>query len=212
MAFRLAAFLFWCALASVPAAAQAVEEDPLATIDRTVVIADFESAERAWRLRVRSPDDGAGDVGLSNLEAPPVAGSQRYLYVAFRGPGASGFYIEPPAPVALQGYVQRVEIWVYGGGRPDELYASVVDRRGRSFLLFLGALNTRGWRKLSATIPADAIQRAPTAARGDEGLSVRGLYVRTRSEGAGEAVQFNLDEFTAVTRDYIRKPNLNWEY
>ncbi len=211
MALRFIAGIFWSAVALAPALAQEAE-DPLASIDRTVLIANFESADAPWRIRVRSPDDGAGDAGLSDLEAPPVAGSQRYLYVAFRGPGASGFYIEPPAPVRLQGYVQRLEVWVYGGGRPDELYASVVDRRGRSFLLLMGQLNVRGWRKLSTAIPAEAIQRAPSAAAGDEGLSVRGLFVRTRSEGAGEALQFNLDEFAAVTRDYIRKPTVNWEY
>lgn len=194
----------------LPLAAQNGTPDQ-ALIERRVIVADFETESEGWRLRTRRPDDGNGIASLATLSAPPVASSERTLYVSFQGSGGAGFRLQTEAPLRIRGHVIQISLWVYGAGRLDELSLLVRDRRGDTQQLALGRLDFRGWRQLHCRIPSTVEQRPLRLSESeDSGLEVLAIQLRLPPGASTVRTEFSVDQMTALIRDPHRRPAPDW--
>lgn len=67
--------------------------------------------------------------------------------------GKDSFTITSGRPLAVEGTVKTVSLWVCGRNQEHDMYVLVQDYFGRNFELYLGNLGFSGWKKLTAVVP-----------------------------------------------------------
>jgi hypothetical protein len=72
--------------------------------------------------------------------------------------GASYFSVHPLNPIAIEGIVKTVSIWVVGRNYNHTLKLLFNDYRGQAQELTMGKLNFIGWKKLTVAIPPTIMQ------------------------------------------------------
>lgn len=199
--------------------ADSIQPEPLAAarIEKREVIADFEAGVGGWRADFRVLAGGQVDLATGSLEAPPVAGSELYLYLDIRSRLPTGVRLQPAEPVRFANFVRRIEFWLLNGGNVDQVALDLVDARGEHHRLNAGRLAAAGWQKFTVRIPPAVRQRD---AQGRTGLRFVGLYFsparRSVATGGGDEISlFSLrvyaDQFIAFTRAPHRRPSApNW--
>ena len=184
------------------------------TIERKISIDNFEgdrSDRQKWELNYKTVRGVSGYLTTSNLETTALASSATYLTLSYQGKQANGVRIMPPRPIFIEGYVRRIEVWVYGFGKPDELYLDLMDQRNRFRRLSMGKLNFNGWRLLRLAPGKRVTQRPLKINGGKPGLYFRGLYLKPHYRQKTGLCRVHFDDIEAIVRDYNRRPSLDWE-
>jgi hypothetical protein len=78
--------------------------------------------------------------------------------VSFFHRGASYFSVHPQNPIAVEGIVKTVSVWVVGRNYNHTLKLLFEDYRGQAQELTIGTLNFIGWKKLTVAIPPSILQ------------------------------------------------------
>ena len=73
--------------------------------------------------------------------------------VEFFRRGVNSFYITAQRPIATEGIVKTVSVWVCGRNQGHDMYLLVEDYFGRSYELYMGNLGFSGWKKLTCVVP-----------------------------------------------------------
>ena len=120
--------------------------------------------EGQWYVHI-SPDDGVIAARLfdgSPAMKEPLVGEESTseddtqvlgVRVDFFRRGKDSFTITSGRPLAVEGTVKTVSLWVCGRNQEHDMYVLVQDYFGRNFELYLGNLGFSGWKKLTAVVP-----------------------------------------------------------
>lgn len=73
--------------------------------------------------------------------------------VEFFRRGVNSFYITAQRPIATEGVVKTVSVWVCGRNQGHDMYLLVEDYFGRNYELYMGNLGFSGWKKLTCVVP-----------------------------------------------------------
>lgn len=106
--------------------------------------------------------------------------------------------VEPIRPIAIPGQVRTVSVWVAGRNTSHELSMVVEDIRGNVNLVRMGTMNFSGWRRLTAAIPPNIVQRDPMLTD-REGLLFRGFQIETDLMQTYGTYFVYFDDMRAVT-------------
>lgn len=160
---------------------------------------------------IRKHDRARGFASLANLERTAVPG-ESYLSVLVAGRPSSGVRIKASEPLRIPGIVAKVELYVYGFDRADELYADFQTAEGQKFRLLVGALNFRGWQKLAVSLPTGKQGRGERLVDGADHLFLRGFYLRLRADaGPTTQARLYLDDLRATVRRPHQAPAPRWD-
>ncbi|TDQ42868.1 Ig-like domain-containing protein [Aureibacillus halotolerans] len=89
--------------------------------------------------------------------------SAKLSYDFIGKPGTSGVYLTPRSshrPIPIEGYPQKISMWIYGDGNKHWLRAQMKDGNGAPFPINFtgsdaeGGVNWTGWRYVEAAVPA----------------------------------------------------------
>lgn len=87
--------------------------------------------------------------GDEDAEGTQVLG----VKVEFFRRGVNSFYITAQRPIATEGVVKTVSVWVCGRNQGHDMYLLVEDYFGRNYELYMGNLGFSGWKKLTCVVP-----------------------------------------------------------
>jgi hypothetical protein len=118
--------------------------------------------------------------------------------VSFFQRGVSEFSIHPQNPIAVEGIVKTLSVWVVGRNFNHVLKVQFNDYRGQAQELTVGTLNFIGWKKLTVAIPPSILQ--------DEfhysyksGIQITGFKVETDPLDSYGTYYVYFDDLRAVT-------------
>jgi len=98
--------------------------------------------------------------------------------VAFFHRGISDFYIHPAQPIAVEGIVKPLSVWVVGRNFNHMLKVQFLDYRGQLQELTVGTLNFVGWKKLTVAIPPSILQNEYHYSY-KSGIQIVGFHIET---------------------------------
>ncbi|MCB1319418.1 MAG: hypothetical protein KDK34_04150 [Leptospiraceae bacterium] len=197
---RIKTILFLLLMAGLaPVMAEPAFPDP-----HNVLIADFET-QGAWQIHFRTLSEASGYVRIEDLDPGPIVEAPAYLHIRFRGPEPTGFRIQPKQPFALEGYIESLDFWAYGTGRPDQVDLEVLDQNDRLHRIRGTSLEFTGWRHFQVRIPP-AVQQRAVHILGRNGLQFRGFFVQPAAGQTPADCRFHLDQIGARVWDYYQAP------
>ncbi len=118
--------------------------------------------------------------------------------VSFFRRGDSFFVIHPATPLAVEGIVKTISVWVVGRNFNHTLKVIFEDYAGQQQQLSMGTLNFVGWKKLTVAIPP-SIQQAEFHYAYRTGIRIRGFEVDTDPLDSYGVYYLYLDDLRAVT-------------
>lgn len=172
--------------------------------------------EGQWYVHM-SPDDGVITARLfdgSPAMKEPLEGDNAEddtqvlgVRVDFFRRGKDSFTITSGRPLAIEGTVKTISLWVCGRNQDHEMYVLVQDYFGRNFELYMGSLGFSGWKKLTCVVPPSPDGEhgivQSSAYYGDKpGLKILGFRVDCNPMQARGQFYMYLDDIRAVTDLY----------
>ena len=118
--------------------------------------------------------------------------------VSFFRRGDSFFVIHPATPLAVEGIVKTISVWVVGRNFNHTLKVIFEDYAGQQQQLSMGTLNFVGWKRLTVAIPP-SIQQAEFHYAYRTGIRIRGFEVDTDPLDSYGVYYLYLDDLRAVT-------------
>ena len=118
--------------------------------------------------------------------------------VSFFRRGDSFFVIHPATPLAVEGIVKTISVWVVGRNFNHTLKVIFEDYAGQQKEISMGTLNFVGWKKLTVAIPP-SIQQAEFHYAYRTGIRIRGFEVDTDPLDSYGVYYLYLDDLRAVT-------------
>jgi hypothetical protein len=118
--------------------------------------------------------------------------------VSFFHRGDSFFAVHPQNPLAVEGIVKTISVWVVGRNFNHTLKVLFDDYAGQSKQLTMGTLNFVGWKKLTVAIPPSILQSEYHYAY-RSGLKITGFEVDTDPLDSYGTYYLYLDDLRAVT-------------
>ena len=118
--------------------------------------------------------------------------------VSFFHRGTSVFAIHPATPLAIEGIVKTLSIWVVGRNFNHTLKVVFEDYNGQQKELTIGTLNFVGWKKLTVAIPPNILQSEFHYAN-RSGIRITGFEVETDPLDSYGVYYLYLDDLRAVT-------------
>jgi hypothetical protein len=118
--------------------------------------------------------------------------------VSFFHRGDSFFAVHPQNPLAVEGIVKTISVWVVGRNFNHTLKVLFDDYAGQSKQLTMGTLNFVGWKKLTVAIPPSILQSEYHYAYRN-GLKITGFEVDTDPLDSYGTYYLYLDDLRAVT-------------
>ena len=184
---------------------------------REVSIDKFER-EGSWNVHI-SADDGiiAGRLfqGSPIMKEPleEDAGKEEEdtqvfgIKVSFFRRGRNPFTIKSGSPLAVEGTVKTISLWVCGRNQAHDMYVLVQDYFGSNFEIYLGNLGFSGWKKLTCVVPPSPDGEhgivQSSAYFGDRpGLRILGFRVECNPVQAKGNFYMYIDDLRAVTDLY----------
>jgi len=118
--------------------------------------------------------------------------------VSFFRRGDSFFAIHPATPLAVEGIVKTISVWVVGRNFNHTLKVVFEDYAGQQKQLTIGTLNFIGWKKLTVAIPPN-IQQSEFHYAYRTGIRILGFEVDTDPLDSYGVYYLYLDDLRAVT-------------
>ncbi len=118
--------------------------------------------------------------------------------VAFFHRGVSEFSIHPAQPIAIEGIVKTLSVWVVGRNFNHVLKVDFLDYRGQQQELTVGTLNFIGWKKLTVAIPPSILQNEYHYSY-KSGIQITGFRVETDPLDSYGTYYIYFDDLRAVT-------------
>ena len=118
--------------------------------------------------------------------------------VSFFHRGDSFFAIHPQNPLAIEGIVKTISVWVVGRNFNHTLKVLFDDYNGQAKQLTIGTLNFVGWKKMTVAIPPSILQSEYHFAY-RSGLKITGFEVDTDPLDSYGTYYLYLDDLRAVT-------------
>ncbi|MFI5367633.1 MAG: flagellar filament outer layer protein FlaA [Spirochaetia bacterium] len=118
--------------------------------------------------------------------------------VSFFRRGDSYFAIRPATPLAVEGIVKTLSVWVVGRNFNHTLKVTFEDYAGQQKQLVIGTLNFVGWKKLTVAIPPN-IQQSEFHYAYRTGIKITGFEVDTDPLDSYGVYYLYLDDLRAVT-------------
>jgi hypothetical protein len=118
--------------------------------------------------------------------------------VSFFHRGDSFFAIHPATPLAVEGIVKTISVWVVGRNFNHTLKVIFEDYAGQQKELTMGTLNFVGWKKLTVAIPPSIVQSEFHYAY-KTGIRITGFEVDTDPLDSYGVYYLYLDDLRAVT-------------
>jgi hypothetical protein len=118
--------------------------------------------------------------------------------VSFFHRGESFFVIHPATPLAVEGTVKTISVWVVGRNFNHTLSILFEDYSGQAKKLTMGTLNFIGWKKLTVAIPPNILQSEYHFGY-RSGLRITGFEVETDPLDSYGVYYLYLDDLRAVT-------------
>tara|TARA_Y100001937_G_scaffold103826_1_gene143274 strand:- start:34326 stop:35210 length:885 start_codon:yes stop_codon:yes gene_type:complete len=140
------------------------------------VLEDFESVQN-WKLARPRFSDQSARLGRDGPMSGPYAGSKGFASLLFRGNSATPAILEPPAPIKLGDYSQRLSLYVYGWNQPVRMTLLLRDRNGKLARSAPQSLQFEGWKRLEIELP-DELQRRPEGPFQEFYIELMGLELR----------------------------------
>lgn len=187
------------------------------------VSVDKMEREGSWYVHM-SPDDGVITARLFGGEESPSGPTAKEpligeedkanedvsvlgVRVDFFRRGKDSFTIMSGRPLAIEGTVKTISLWVCGRNQDHEMYVLVQDYFGRNFELYLGSLGFSGWKKLTCVVPPSTDGEhgivQSSAYYGDKpGLKLLGFRVDCNPMKARGQYYMYIDDIRAVTDLY----------
>ncbi|MCQ2575644.1 MAG: flagellar filament outer layer protein FlaA [Treponema sp.] len=184
---------------------------------REISIDKFER-EGSWSVHI-SPDDGviaarlfegnpamkeplAEDEGKED-EDTMVLG----VRVDFFRRGLDSFTIKSNRPIAVEGTVKTVSLWVCGRNQEHDMWVLCQDYFGRNYELYLGNLGFSGWKKLTCVVPPSpdgehGIVQSSAYYGNKPGFKILGFRVDCNPMQARGSYYVYLDDLRVVTDLY----------
>jgi hypothetical protein len=103
----------------------------------------------------------AGKQPIPDEEKLGIKEDDKYVLgtkVSFFRRGSSYFSVHPLNPIAIEGIVKTVSVWVVGRNYNHTLKLLFNDYKGDAQELTIGKLNFIGWKKLTVAIPPSILQ------------------------------------------------------
>jgi hypothetical protein len=120
------------------------------------------------------------------------------LKVSFFHRGDAEFAVHPQAPIAIEGIVKTVSVWVVGRNFNHVLKLEFTDYRGMAQELTIGTLNFIGWKKLTVAIPPSILQTEYHYTY-RSGIRITGLKIETDPLDSYGTYYVYFDDLRAVT-------------
>lgn len=118
--------------------------------------------------------------------------------VSFFHRGDAFFAIHPATPLAVEGIVKTISVWVVGRNFNHTLKVLLEDYAGQAKQLTIGTLNFVGWKKLTVAVPPN-IQQSEFHYGYKTGLKITGFEVDTDPLDSYGVYYLYLDDLRAVT-------------
>jgi hypothetical protein len=118
--------------------------------------------------------------------------------VSFFHRGVAEFSLHPQNPIAVEGIVKTLSIWVVGRNFNHVLKVQFTDYRGQAQELTVGTLNFIGWKKLTVAIPPSILQ-TEYHYTSRSGIRITGLKVETDPLDSYGTYYIYFDDLRAVT-------------
>jgi hypothetical protein len=118
--------------------------------------------------------------------------------VSFFHRGDSFFAIHPATPLAIEGIVKTLSVWVVGRNFNHTLKVVFEDYAGQQKILTMGTLNFVGWKKLTVAIPPN-IQQSEYHYGYRNGIRITGFQVDTDPLDSYGVYYLYMDDLRAVT-------------
>lgn len=176
-------------------------------------LVDFENLE-GWTVEARN---GAAATFARTREQQMWG--QYVGKVEFSGEGAkSGFFIRPPAPIAIKGQFDSVELWVYGnnwGWNPDDpehprvdVVVHVRDAKGKEHEIEMASVQWEEWWLIHRKVDtkADGGIAFPCEFTG---IDVKGATNRTKNALYFDSLSFYRETFKPL--EFSKRPKRNIE-
>jgi hypothetical protein len=120
------------------------------------------------------------------------------MKVSFFHRGDAFFAVHPQNPLAVEGIVKTISVWVVGRNFNHTLKVLFDDYNGQAKQLSMGTLNFVGWKKLTVAIPPSILQSEYHYAN-RSGLKITGFEVDTDPLDSYGTYYLYLDDLRAVT-------------
>ncbi|WP_198508533.1 phosphodiester glycosidase family protein [Bacillus xiapuensis] len=121
--------------------------------------------------------------------------------------GTSGAYAHTKEDIEIEGYPEKIGMWVYGDGAGHWLRAQMRDSNGNAFALdFTPAMDWKGWKYVEAAVPAGKA----TPLKLD--LAVRLMETKNDNKNAGTIYIDNIRAVYGETNDDLLNPELSQEF
>ena len=118
--------------------------------------------------------------------------------VSFFHRGDAFFAIHPATPLAVEGIVKTISVWVVGRNFNHTLKIDFKDYAGQAQELTIGTLNFIGWKKLTVAIPPSILQTEFHYAY-RSGIQITGFEVETDPLDSYGTYYLYFDDLRAVT-------------
>ena len=103
-----------------------------------------------------------------------------------------------PYEIPFKGWVQRLDLWVWGAGYAYDLEILVRDCHGRIHTLPVATLDYYGWKNLAVTVPSSIQQRSRYLSQVKQ-LNFVAFRIRTHPTENVDDFYVFFDEFNALT-------------
>jgi len=124
--------------------------------------------------------------------------------VQFNQRGYATFSIKPPKPIKIPGVTKALSVWIAGRNFKHQLYAHIIDYKGREMILNMGLLDFSGWKRVNITVPPSIAQynyHNPEWL----GISFAGFSVKCDPEETYGTYYIYFDELRAITNVYTEE-------
>jgi len=165
--------------------------DPVFWVPR--VSSDFGS------LTMRAfPGGPANKPLIAGDDSDPADNRMLGIRVNFNRRGAPELTLRAVRPLAVEGIVRVVSVWVAGRNAPHTLFLQIRDFDGNLRELNMGDLNFTGWRQMSVAIPS-SIRQQHRLNNHEAGISIVGFRVRFHLPDTGGAYFIYFNDLRALT-------------
>lgn len=141
----------------------------------------------------KKPIQAEQDAGISEPDKFVLGVKASFFH---RGPAE--ILIKPSRPIAVEGIVKTLSVWVIGRNFNHELKVWLEDAFGNTAILTMGKLNFTGWKRLTVPLPTTLVQQDSHYGQ-KSGIRIKGFIIEADMMETYGRYYVYFDDLRAVT-------------